>query len=102
MEQIKINKEQSNYIEALQYNMERTKEIMAFMLSHDYDIHTKAFQQWDKDNQGDYVKYQEAKAELEKEYVSSRPEFEDKKVQWSLDFNTAILSAEVVADAKTN
>ena len=101
MEQIKINKEQSNYIEALQYNLERTKEIMAFMLSHDYDIHTKAFHQWDKDNQEDYVKYQEAKAELEREYITSRPEWKGRKTKWSLDFETATLTVEA-ADAKTN
>mgnify|MGYP000984403829 CR=1 FL=1 len=101
MEQIKINKEQSNYIEALQYNLERTKEIMAFMLSHDYDIHTKAFHQWDKDNQEDYVKYQEAKAELEREYITSRPEWKGRKTKWNLDFETATLTVEA-ADAKTN
>lgn len=98
---IKVPDKIINYMEALQYNLERTKEIMAFMLSHDYDTHTKAFQTWDRDNQKDYVKYQEAKAELEREYVSSQPEWKGRKTKWSLNFKTAVLTVEA-ADAEKN
>lgn len=101
MTKIKIAKEQSNYIEALQYNLERTKEIVAYMLSHDYDTHTKAFEEWDKDNQKDYVAYQTAKGELEKEYIAPCPEFKGKKTNWNLDFETSTLTVEA-ADAKTD
>ena len=97
--QIKIDNELSNYIESLQYEKDRTNEIMAFMLSHDYDTHTSAFRQWNHDNQEAYVKYQEAKNELENQYIHNRPEFKGKKVKWNLDFSNKILTVEV-ANAK--
>lgn len=97
--QIKIENKLVDYIEALQYERDRTNEIVAFMLAHDYDTHTPAFKQWDKDNQTAYVKYQEAKNELESKYIRSRPEWKDKKVNWNLDFATQTLTAEA-ADAE--
>ena len=97
--QIRIDDKLVDYIEALQYERDRTNEIVAFMLSHDYDTHTPAFRQWDKDSQEAYVKYQEAKNELEKKYVQPRPEFRDKRVNWNLDFATKTLTAEA-ADAE--
>lgn len=96
---IKVEDKIVDYIEALQYEKDRTNEIVAFMLSHDYDTHTNAFKQWDHDNQEAYVKYQEAKNELENKYIHSRPEFKDKKVNWNLDFATKTLTAEA-ADAE--
>lgn len=97
--QIKINDQLVDYIEALQYEKDRTNEIVAFMLSHDYDTHTEAFRQWDKDNQKAFVNYQEAKNELEDKYIHSRPEFGDRKVSWHLDFATKTLTVEA-ADAE--
>lgn len=97
--EIQINKKQCDYLEALQYNLERTKEIVAYMLTNNYDTHTDAFKAWDKDNQEDYIKYQTAKAEIEKEYIYNRPEFRGKKASWRLDFETAVLTAEA-ADAE--
>lgn len=100
--QIKIDSNLCSYIEALQYEKDRTNEIVAFMLSHDYDTKTPAFKQWDKDNQVSYVKYQEAKNELESKYIRSLPDFQDKKVNWNLDFDTGTLNVEVVNNAETN
>ena len=97
--QIRIDDKLVDYIEALPYERDRPNEIVAFMLSHDYDTHTPAFRQWDKDSQEAYVKYQEAKNELEEKYVRSRPEFRDNKVNWNLDFATKTLTAEA-ADAE--
>lgn len=96
--QIKIDDKLSDYIEALQYEKDRTNEIVAFMLSHDYGIKTTTFRQWDKDNQEAYAKYQVAKNELERQYIRSRPEFQG-KVNWHLDFDTKVLTVEA-ADAE--
>ncbi len=91
---IKVEDKVVDYIEALQYEKDRTNEIVAFMLSHDYDTHTVAFKEWDKDNQEAYVKYQEAREELEDQYVHNLPEFKNKEVNWRLDFATKMLTIE--------
>lgn len=98
---IKINGKLVNYIEALQYEKDRTNEIVAFMLSHNYDTTTLAFQQWNEDNQKIYIKYREAKNEMENQYINNNPEFKGKKIEWNLDFSTKMLIAGVV-DAKEN
>jgi hypothetical protein len=97
--QIKIEEKLSDYIESLQYEKDRTNEIVAFMLSHNYDTHTEAFRQWDRDNQVAFVKYQEARNQLENQYIFSKPEFKGKRVNWNLDFATKMLTVEA-ADAE--
>lgn len=93
--QIKIDEKLSDYIESLQYEKDRTNEIVAFMLAHDYDTCTEAFRQWDHENQEAFVKYQEARNELENRYIRSRPEFQDnQRIRWSLNFATKTLTAE--------
>lgn len=93
---IQVEKGLVNYIESLQYEKDRTNEIVAFMLSHDYDTNTNTFKQWDKDNQIAYAKYREAKNNLENKYILSRAEFKNKITTWSLNFETGTLTVRVV------
>lgn len=103
MIKIKISKELSDYIESLQFEANRTKEIVAFMLSSPgYDTHTNTFAQWEKDNQEAYAKLCLAKNKLEHEVIPKLLPKETGAVRsWSLDFYTHEVMVEV-ADAQEN
>jgi len=101
MIKIKISKELSDYIESLQFEVNRTKEIVAFMLSSPgYDTHTNTFAQWEKDNQEAYAKLCLAKNKLEHEVIPKLlPKDTGAVRSWSLDFYTHEVIVEV-ADAQ--
>ena len=103
MIKIKISKELSDYIESLQFEVNRTKEIVAFMLSSPgYDTHTNTFAQWEKDNQEAYAKLCLAKNKLEHEVIPKLlPKDTGAVRSWSLDFYTHEVKVEV-ADAQEN
>ena len=103
MIKIEISKELSDYIESLQFEVERTKEIVAFMLSNPgYDTHTNTFAQWEKDNQEAYAKLCLAKNNLEHEVIPKLlPKGTGAVKTWSLDFYTHEVMVEV-ADAQEN
>ena len=105
MIKIEISKELSDYIESLQFEVERTKEIVAFMLSNPgYDTHTNTFAQWEKDNQEAYAKLCLAKNNLEHEVIPKLlPKDTGAVRSWSLDFYTHEVKVKVeVADAQKN
>lgn len=84
---IKIEESLLNYLEALMYECGRTQEIVAYMLSNNYDISSKAFQQWDKDSQDAYIKYAHAKDKVTNEVIPSLlPAAKGKAFTWSTDF----------------
>lgn len=103
MIKIKISKELSDYIESLQFEVNRTKEIVAFMLSSPgYDTHTNTFAQWEKDNQEAYAKLCLAKNKLEHEVIPKLlPKDTGAVRSWSLDFYTHEVIVEA-ADAQEN
>ena len=103
MIKIKISKELSDYIESLQFEVNRTKEIVAFMLSNPgYDVHTDTFTQWEKDNQEAYAKLCLAKNKLEHDVIPKLlPKGTGAVKTWSLDFYTHEVMVEV-ADAQEN
>lgn len=103
MIKIKISKELSDYIESLQFEVNRTKEIVAFMLSSPgYDTHTNTFAQWEKDNQEAYAKLCLAKNKLEHEVIPKLlPKDTGAVRSWSLDFYTHEVKVEA-ADAQKN
>lgn len=100
---IKIDEKLSNYIESLQFEVNRTKEIVAFMLSNPgYDVHTDTFTQWEKDNQEAYAKLCLAKNKLEHDVIPKLlPKGTGAVKTWSLDFYTHEVMVEV-ADAQEN
>lgn len=93
--EIKIKDNLVTYIESLQYEKNRTKEIVSFMIDHNYDITTETFKKWDKENQICYYNYEKAKALLESEYIYNIKEFKGKKIKWNLNFETKLLTCEV-------
>lgn len=103
MIKIEISKELSDYIESLQFEVNRTKEIVAFMLSNPgYDVHTNTFAQWEEDNQEAYAKLCLAKNKLEHDVIPKLlPKGTGAVKTWSLDFYTHEVMVEV-ADAQEN
>ena len=103
MIKIEISKELSDYIESLQFEVNRTKEIVAFMLSNPgYDVHTNTFAQWEEDNQEAYAKLCLAKNKLEHDVIPKLlPKGTGAVKMWSLDFYTHEVMVEV-ADAQEN
>ena len=103
MIKIEISKELSDYIESLQFEVNRTKEIVAFMLSSPgYDTHTNTFAQWEKDNQEAYAKLCLAKNKLEHDVIPKLlPKGTGAVRSWSLDFYTHEVIVEA-ADAQEN
>jgi hypothetical protein len=100
---IKIDEKLSNYIESLQFEVNRTKEIVAFMLSNPgYDVHYETFKVWEKDNQKAYSKLCMAKNNLEHEVLPKLlPKNAGKIKSWNLDFYTHEVTVEA-ADAQEN
>lgn len=98
-----ISEDFSNYIESLQFEVNRTKEIVAFMLSSPgYDVHSDTFQMWEKDNQKAYAELCAAKNNLEHEVLPKLlPEGSGSIKTWNLDFYTHEVTMEVT-DAQEN
>lgn len=102
MVKIKISKELSDYIESLQFEVNRTKEIVAFMLSSPgYDVHSDTFQEWEKDNQEAYAKLCLAKNKFEHEELPKLLPKGAEVKSWGLDFYTHEVTVEA-ADAQKN
>lgn len=103
MIKIKITKKLSDYMESLQFEVNRTKEIVAFMLSTPgYDIHSDTFKEWEKDNQKAYAELCMAKNNLEHEVIPKMlPEGVGSIKTWNLDFYTHEVTVEV-ANAQKN
>jgi len=96
---IKIEENLLNYLEALMYECDRTKEIVAYMLGNNYDVSSKAFQQWDKDNQKAYIKFAHAKDKVTNEIIPHLlPAVKDKAFTWNADF----YGKQVIVDVQEN
>lgn len=99
---IKVPEGLSDYIESLQYESDRTREIMAFMLSHPgYDVKMDTFQMWEKENRKAYSELRIAKDKLEHEVIRPVLKAGEKLQGWTLDFYTHEVTVEV-ADAQKN
>lgn len=93
----------SNYIESLQFESNRTKEIVAFMLSSDsYDVNTKTFKAWDKDNQKAYAELCVAKNKLVNEVLPKMLPKDTTIFNWHLDFYNHKVTVEVADNESKN
>lgn len=87
---LKMDEEITNKLEALNYEVNSRKEIIAFMLGSDY-VNSDAFVKYQDEYQKFFIEYQTAKQVLEDTYV--RPLLEDgQTVTWNLDFTTGELT----------
>lgn len=83
---IKIeNEEFVNLIEALHYEVNSRKDLIAYMLNSNMRTDTEAYEKYNREYREFYVQYNEAKNKLEEMYV--RTAVED-PINWNLDFST--------------
>lgn len=85
-----IDVELKNTIESYDYEYSTRRDAIAFMLTNNMDITTDSFKSYQKEMIEFNVKFSKAKAELERIYVL--PVTEGKKVNWSLDYETSVLT----------
>jgi hypothetical protein len=91
---VEINGDLANYIEGLQYEVDSRKDIISFMIDKNM-IDSVAFATYQKEYFECYSKYQMAKGQLEKTYVTPLLTG-DQRANWNLDFETKTLMIELV------
>lgn len=89
IEQIEINKELCDYIEALHYEVYSRKDLLTFAIGKGL-VDTESFNKYHNEYQEFYVKYETAKDELYNMYLKEK--YEGKPIHWELKFNTRILN----------
>lgn len=85
--EIIINEKMRDYLEALHYEVESRKELIAFALERDIK-HTPSFDEYQKEYREVCAEYELAKKELEKEYLVGKCEG---YTGWRLDFESGVL-----------
>ena len=91
---VDVNKEMSDYLEALMYETNARKDMVAYMIDHgmtkteSYDLYHKEYVEY-------HAKYEMAKRELEATYAHPISHGE---VKWVMNFRTNQLEIEVADD----
>lgn len=89
---IKIeNEEFVNLIEALHYEVNSRKDLIAFMLNNNMRTDTEAYEKYNKEYKEFYVQYNEAKNKLEEMYVRAAVK---NPINWNLNFETSEVTIE--------
>lgn len=88
IEQIEINKELCDYIEALHYEVYSRKDLLTFAIGKGL-VDTESFNKYHNEYQEFYVKYEIAKQELYDTYVKEKYGY--KPLKWELKFSTRTL-----------
>lgn len=89
---IKIeNEEFVNLIEALHYEVNSRKDLIAFMLNSNMRTDTEAYEKYNREYREFYIQYNEAKSKLEEMYVRTAVE---NPMNWNLDFNSGEVTIE--------
>ncbi len=91
---IKVDEQDKNYVESLDYELTSRKDIIAYMLSNNMNTNTDAFRSYQKEAVQFEVQYREAKRIIEEKYVL--PNIGDHMVNWRLDYTTSELNVEFV------
>ena len=79
------NKEFVNLIEALHYEVNSRKDLIAYMLNSNMRTDTEAYEKYNREYREFYIQYNEAKNKLEEMYVRAAVE---NPMNWNLDFET--------------
>ena len=89
---IKIeNEEFVNLIEALHYEVNSRKDLIAYMLNSNMRTDTEAYEKYNREYREFYIQYNEAKNKLEEMYVRTAVE---NPTSWNLDFETGEVTIE--------
>lgn len=81
---IKIGEDVRDHIQALQYEVESRKDLLAHMIQTGTDTGSEAFKRYEKEYQEYFVQYNIAKEALQNQVLS--PQVEGKLISWNLDF----------------
>lgn len=85
------NQELINLIEALHYEVNSRKDLIAFMLNSDMRTDTAAYERYNKEYMEFYIQYNKAKNKLEEMYVRTAVK---NPINWNLDFETGEVTIE--------
>ena len=89
---IKIeNEEFVNLIEALHYEVNSRKDLIAYMLNSNMRTDTEAYEKYNREYREFYIQYNEAKNKLEEMYVRTVIE---NPTSWNLNFETGEVTIE--------
>lgn len=89
---IKIeNEEFVNLIEALHYEVNSRRDLIAYMLNNNMRADTEAYERYNREYREFYVQYNEAKNKLEEMYVRTAVE---NPMNWNLNFETGEVTIE--------
>lgn len=95
MNTIIVKDEIINLIESLQYEVDARKDLIAFMISKNFDTSTDSFKRYQKEYMEFYTQYNAAKNELENLYLKK---YKNKKIMWNLDFNNKTLTIQEIGE----
>lgn len=91
VQEITVNQDTVNLLEALHYEVNSRREVIHFMLTKpDPGFNKELFDHYNKEYAEFYAQYDMAKNELQRTYVSD--ELVAKGAVWNLDFNSCILT----------
>lgn len=97
--EIHLDKEVFHDLEAAQYEYERLKDILAFILSNNlYDLESEEFQKWEDKIRKAFSEYQHEKLKFERETIPNIfGDFLQGRIltNWALDFYSCTLTIEV-------
>ena len=83
---ITIPEDVVNNIQALQYEVESRKDLIAFMLDKGCDVHGDSFQMYHKEHQEFFDRYNRSKDDMQKRFLE--PQINGRLLRWNLDFAT--------------
>lgn len=87
---LKVTQEWVNRIEALQYETNARRELVAYMIGNSYDTESDSYIKYHTEYMDFFKKLEEAKEEFAREYVY--PEANGKQIPWNLDFKTGTVT----------
>lgn len=89
---IRIPENVNNHIQAMQFEVESRKDLLAHMINSGVNITSDTFKAYEKEYQEFFVKYNLAKDEMQSTHLV--PAVDGKLISWNLDF----ASCEVVCN----
>lgn len=85
--EIKVDYEDNLKLEKLQYEVSARQNLLAYLIQSDIDPNNEKFNKYHKEYLNFFKEYEKAKKQLTNKYIK-----DDKNKQWSLDFETQILT----------
>lgn len=83
---IRIGEDVRDHIQALQYEVESRKDLLAHMIQTGTDTSSEAFKRYEKEYQEFFVQYNIAKETMQNTALA--PQVKGKLISWNLDFAT--------------